>query len=58
MAATERVTAIMLNAEEIDLVRGVITNALDTEIKTGQHQRRVKLYRLSRRLYRARLKLE
>jgi hypothetical protein len=53
-----RVKPILLTLEDIDLIRGLITGTLDNENKVGQQQRRIRLYRINRRLYRARLELE
>ena len=56
--ATEKVKSFPFNLEDIDALAEAVRYTLATQIKTGNHKRRVRLYRLQRRLTRARLELE
>ena len=56
--AHERVMSLALNLEDIDALSSAVHYTLATEIKVGQHKKRVRLDRLQRRLHRARLELE
>jgi hypothetical protein len=58
MAATERVRMLAFTLEDINALRDAVEYTLDTEIKTGQHKKRSRLFNLQRRLYRARQELE
>jgi hypothetical protein len=56
--ASERVISLAFNDDDLQLLTEAVRTELETGIKTGQHKRRVHLYRLQRRLTRARLALE
>lgn len=59
MAATEKSVPLGLTREDVDALRSAVKYTLEHEAKTPTHQRkRVRLYRLDRRLYRAGLHLE
>lgn len=56
--ASERVISLPFNDADLQLLLESVRTELETGLKVGAHKRRVHLYRLQRRIVRARLELE